>query len=183
MEHASNTKQKESSAVWASEKDSCTEAPEGATGQVSVMSLTGGTPLIEGEHLSESQSVGHLEGLTEKVGSLGLQKPKKNHCGSARKRAGKTRRLEAPTGATAGGQPQTTSGEPQKLQGPSISAAKGVGAPSAEPESPEGEVPTHAQKRQQLASGTPGGGQAKRPNRLGNLAMPGPPRRAFGWQL
>jgi hypothetical protein len=136
MEHTvENVKQKESSAVWTSEKDSCSEAPEGATGQDPVMPTTGGTSLIEGKHLSDSQTSGHLEGLTEKVGSLGLQQPKKNRCGAARKRARRTRRLEAPTGATAGGQTQTTSGEPQKLQGPSTSAAKGEGAASAESKS------------------------------------------------
>jgi RNase P/RNase MRP subunit POP5 len=39
-----------------------------------------------------------------------------------------------------------------------------------EPESPEGEVPTHAQKRQRSAGGTPGGGQAKRPKQTGQLS-------------
>jgi hypothetical protein len=147
MEHTvENLKQKESSAVWASKKDSCTEAPDGATGQDSVMPTTGRTPLTEGEHLSDSQTSGHLEGLTEKVGSLGLQQPIKNCCGAARKRARRTRRLEAPTGATAGGQPQTTLGEPQILQGPSTSAAKGEGAASVELKSPESEGHPQAQK-------------------------------------
>jgi hypothetical protein len=97
---------------------------------------------------------------------LQLQKHKKDRCGSAKKRARKTRRLEAPT---AGGQPQTTSGEPQKLQVPSTSAAKGEGAPSAQPESLEGEVPTHAQKRQRSADGTLEGGQTNWPKQTGQL--------------
>jgi hypothetical protein len=61
----------ESSAVWASDKGSCSEALEGATGQDPVESRTGVTPLIEEEHLSGSQTSENLEGLTEKVGSLG----------------------------------------------------------------------------------------------------------------
>jgi hypothetical protein len=49
-----NAEQRESSAVWASVKESCSEAPEGATGQDSATTITGGTPLIEEEHLSDS---------------------------------------------------------------------------------------------------------------------------------
>jgi hypothetical protein len=71
-----NVKQKESSAVWASKKDFCSEVSEGATEQNPVMHITGGTPLIEEEHLSDSRNSGPLEGLTEKVGPLGLQHPK-----------------------------------------------------------------------------------------------------------
>ena len=59
------SEQTESSAVWASDKGSCSEAPEGATGQDPVESGTGGTPLIEEEHLSSSQTSENLEGLTE----------------------------------------------------------------------------------------------------------------------
>jgi hypothetical protein len=132
-----------------------------------VLSTTGGTPLIEEEHLSDSRTSGHLEGLTEKVGSLGLKHPKKNSCGAARKRASKTRRLEAPTGATAGGQPGTTSGGPRKLQGPTTFAAKGEGGAAVEPKSSENEGHPHAQKRHRSAVGTPGGGQAKRPKQTG----------------
>ena len=64
--------QMESSAVRASDAGSCSEAPEGATGQDPLESRTGGTPLIEEEHPSCSQTSENLEGLTEKVGSLGL---------------------------------------------------------------------------------------------------------------
>jgi hypothetical protein len=157
-----NLEQKESSAVWASDKDSCSEALKGATGQDPVMSITGGTPLIEKEHLSDSRTSGNLEGLTEKVSSLGLQLPKKNRCGAARERVRKARWLEAPTGATAGGQPQTTSGDqPRNLQGPSTSAANGGGLASLEPKSPEDKGHPHTQKQQRLAGGTPGGGQAE----------------------
>jgi len=61
-----------SSAVWASDKGSCSEAPEGAAGQEPVKLGTGGTPLIEEENLPCSQTSENLEGLTDKVGPLGL---------------------------------------------------------------------------------------------------------------
>jgi len=133
------SEQTESSAVWASDKGSCSEAPEGATGQDPVESGTGGTPLIEEEHLSSSQTSENLEGLTEKVGSLGLQFPKKNHCGAARKRARRAKLAEAPTGASDSGQPQLPSGDqPQILLQPSISAAHHEGGPAlVEQKSPE----------------------------------------------
>jgi hypothetical protein len=44
--------QMESSAVWASDKGSCSKALDGAAGQNPVELGTGGTPLIEEEHLS-----------------------------------------------------------------------------------------------------------------------------------
>jgi hypothetical protein len=166
------SEQMESSAVCVSNKGSCSEAPEGATGQDPVESRTGGTPLIEEEHLSCSQTLENLEGLTKKVGSLGLRFPKKNRCGAARKLARKARLAEAPTGASDGGQTQPTSGDqPQSLQGPSTSAAHGRGSASMEQKSPEGRGhPQGPQKRQRLAGGTPGGGQAKRPKQTGQLS-------------
>jgi len=90
----------ESSAIWASVKGSCSEGPEGATGQDPVEFRAGGTPLIEEEHPSCSQTSENLEGLTEKVGSLGLRFPKKNRCGAARKWARKARMEKDPTGAS-----------------------------------------------------------------------------------
>jgi len=52
----------------------CTEAPQiGATGRDPVEQGTGEAPLIGGERPSPSNlSSENLEGLTEKVGSLGL---------------------------------------------------------------------------------------------------------------
>ena len=132
------TEQMESSAIRASDTGSCSEAPEGATGQDPVESRTGGTPLIGKEHLSCSQTTENLEGLTEKVSSLGLRFPKKNRCGSARKRARKARLVEAPTAASDGGQPNTSSrNQQQSLPGTSASIACG-GPASAEQKSPEG---------------------------------------------
>jgi hypothetical protein len=132
------SEQMESSAVWASDKGSCSEAPEGATGQEPVESRTGGTPLIEEEHLSGSQTSENLEGLTGKVCSLGLRFSK-NCCGAARRQARKARLAEAPTGASDGGQPQPASGDqPLSTRGPSTSAAHGGGSASVEQKSPEG---------------------------------------------
>ena len=57
-----------------------------------------GTSLIGKEHPSCSQTTENLEGQTEKVDSLGLRFPKKNCCGSARKRARKARLAESSMG-------------------------------------------------------------------------------------
>jgi hypothetical protein len=63
----------ESSAVWVSNNGFCSGALGGADGQNPAEHGTGGTPLIGEEHLSCSQTSENLEGLTEKVGTLGLQ--------------------------------------------------------------------------------------------------------------
>jgi hypothetical protein len=129
----------ESSAVWASDVGSCSEAPDGATGQDPVKSVTSGTPLTEEEHLSDSQISKNLEGLTEKVGSLGFQLSKKNRSGAARKHARKAKLAEAPMGASDDGQPQPASGgQPPSVQEPSTSAAQGGGLASVEQKSPQG---------------------------------------------
>jgi len=64
----------ESFASGDSDKGSCTEAPQiGATGQDPVEQGAGETPVIEGERPSPSNlSSENLEGVTEKVGTLGL---------------------------------------------------------------------------------------------------------------
>ena len=68
-----NSEQQESSAIWASNKGSCTEAPDGATGLNPDDQRTGATPLIEEERPSScGQTSENLEGLPEKVGTLGL---------------------------------------------------------------------------------------------------------------
>ena len=104
----SNQEKTESSAVWASSKGICSEAPCGAAEQNPVEQRKGGTPLIGEEHLSiGSQTSENLEGLTEKVGTLGLQARKKNRCGTARKRARKARLAEDPAGDSSGGRPQS----------------------------------------------------------------------------
>jgi hypothetical protein len=160
----------------------CSEAPEGAAGKDPVDSGTGGAPLIEEKHLCYSYTAKNLEGLMEKVGSLGLILPKKNRCGAARKRARKAKLAEAPAGASVVGQPQTASdGQPPSMQKPSTSTAQGGGSASTEPQSPEGGGHPQGPKRQRSAGGTPG--RLRGPSRLGNLAMPGLLRRVSGWLL
>jgi hypothetical protein len=105
MEHsASNLVKKESSAVWASSKGTSSEAPCGATKQDPAEQGAGGTPLIGEERPPVVEGTSeNLEGLTEKVGTLGLQITKKNRCSTARKRARRARLAEASSG-----QPQST---------------------------------------------------------------------------
>ena len=67
----------ESSEIWATDGGSCSEAPEGPTGQDPVGSRKGGTPLNGEDHPPCSQATENLEVLTEKVSSLGLRFPKK----------------------------------------------------------------------------------------------------------
>jgi hypothetical protein len=63
-----------------------------------------GTPLIGEEHPPVVEKTSeNLEGLTEKVGTLGLQITKKNCCGAARKQGRRARLAEAGSG-----QPQST---------------------------------------------------------------------------
>jgi hypothetical protein len=100
MEHSeSNLEKKESSGVWASSKGTSSEAPCGATEQDPAEQGAGRTPLIGEERppIVERTSE-NLEGLTEKVGTLGLQVTKKNHCGAARKWARRARLMEAGSG-------------------------------------------------------------------------------------
>jgi len=84
-----NLGHKESSAVGDSGKGFCSEAPQiGKAGQIPVEHEAGETPLIGEEHLSPcSLSLENLEGLKEKVGTLGLQVTRKNHYGAAKERA------------------------------------------------------------------------------------------------
>jgi len=78
----------------------------------------GETPLIVEEHLSLfSLSSENLEGLTGKVGTLGLQVTRKNHCGAAKKWARKAKLAEAPTGDSSSGQTRSAlGGQPLTVQ-------------------------------------------------------------------
>ena len=158
-----DTEQQESSAIWASNKGSSTEAPDGATELNPDDQRTGATPLIEEERPSScGQTSENLEGLTEKVGTLGLQLTKKNRCGAARKRARKARLAEAPVGASDGGQPLSAPGGQQQIQQePSTSKA-----PTEKKHQVTGQVQGPS-KRQRSAGGTPEGGQTKRPKQTG----------------
>ena len=157
------TKDMESSARGDSEKGSCTEALQiGATGRDPAEQEVGETPQIGGERpLSSSLSTENVEGLTEKVGTLGIQITNKNRCGAAKKRARRARLAKAPSGAKDDGQPRIApGGQPQTSQEPGTSGVQGKPAESKGP-------PPGPSKRQRSAGGTPEGGHAKRPKQVG----------------
>jgi len=115
-----NLEHKESSADGDSEKGFCSEAPQnGVAGQNPVKQGAGQTPLIGEEHLSPcSLSSENNEGLTEKVGTLGLQVTRKNRCGAAKKPARKAKLAEAPTGDSSSCQSRSALGsQPQICRG------------------------------------------------------------------
>jgi hypothetical protein len=87
MEHSvSKIEEKKNSAVWDSNKGTILEAPCGAAKQDPAERGAGGTSLIGEERPSlEGKTSENLGGMTEKVGTLGLQTTKKNCCGAARK--------------------------------------------------------------------------------------------------
>ena len=95
-----NLKDVESSASGDSDKGSCTETPQiGAPGRDPVEQGAGDTPLTGGERPSHSNlSSENLEGITQKVGTLGLRATSKNRYGAAKKRARRARLAEAPSG-------------------------------------------------------------------------------------
>jgi hypothetical protein len=128
---------------------------------------------LGGEHLSSSgKTPENLEGLTEEVGTLGLQVSKRNRCGAAKKWARKAKLVEAPTGDSGSGQPRTASGgQPRTQQGPgTLGAQQGRGLALAWRVPPErGRHLPGQSKQQQSAGGTPEGRQAKRPKQLGQL--------------
>jgi hypothetical protein len=90
----------------------------------------------------------NLEGLTEKVGTLGLQVRKRNRCGSARKRAREAKSSEAPMGATEGGQPPSAAGgQPLDFQEPgTLGAQSGRGPATSQKVPVEWGAPTCAGK-------------------------------------
>jgi hypothetical protein len=167
MEHsASNLEKKESSAVWASSTGTSSEDPCGAIEQDPAEKGAGGTPLIGEERPPVvEKTLENLEGLTEKVGTLGFQITKKNRCGTARKWARRARLAEAGSG-----QPQSTPKDrPQAQQKPSISGAlhrKGP-APTKLTSSEDGGPSQGPSKQQRSAGGTPEDGRAKRPKQIG----------------
>jgi len=66
----------------------CPEAPQGATGQDPHLQDVDEAPDSWEQHLSTcSLGSENLEGLTMKVGTLGLRAATKNRCGAAKKRA------------------------------------------------------------------------------------------------
>jgi hypothetical protein len=103
----------ESSAPGDSDKCSHLEAPQiWATGWDPAEQGAGETPLTGGEHPTPSNpSSENLEGLTEKVGTLGLRATSKNRCGDAKKRARRARLAEASSGDCGGGQSLSALGD------------------------------------------------------------------------
>jgi len=160
-----NPKHMESSASGDSDKGSHTEAPQiGAIVQDPVEQGLGETPLTGGERPPPSNpSSENLEGLIEKVGTLGLRATSKNHCGAAKKRARSATVPEAPSGDSGGGQLRSApGGQPQTLLKPGTSGVqRGKSTES-------GGLPPGPSKRQRSAGGTPEG-QAKRPKQVGQL--------------
>jgi len=154
MEHTFiNLEDKDSSPPGESDKGSCTEGLQiGAAGRNPVEQGAGETPLIGEEHSSPgSISPENLEGLTEKVSTLGLQVTRKNRCGAAKKWTRKTRLTKAPTGVSGCSQPLPAPGRwPQTPQKPGTSGARhGRGVCSAELKSTENKGHPHGPSKQQ----------------------------------
>jgi len=162
-----NAKQQESTATWAYDKRSCSEAPDGATVENPDDQRTSATPLTGKEHLSScSQTSENLDCLTEKFGTLGLQLNRKNLCGAASKRARRAKLADDSAGASDGDQPRSASGgQPQNLQEPGTSRAP----TEQKPQKSTGHAKDPS-KRQRSAGGTPEGGQTKRPKQSGQLS-------------
>ena len=77
----------------------CSQAPQGATGQIPCSPGTGETPTSPVEHLlSGTDNSRNLEVLTEKVGPLDLRSETKNRSGATKMRARRVWLAEAPTG-------------------------------------------------------------------------------------
>ena len=158
-----NSEHMESSTLGDSNKGSRLEAPKnGATGRDSAEQEAGDTPLI-GEHPTTSNpSPENMEGLTEKVGTLGLRATSKNNVvlpRSGRARPGSRRLLRGTLAAANPGLLMATS---------HILNLDHLGSSGATPQS--GGHPTGPSKRQGSAGGTPEGGQAKRPKQGGQLS-------------
>jgi len=86
-----NLERKESSIVGDSKKGLCSEAPQnGAAGQNPVEHGVGETPLTGEKNLSPcSLNSENLEGLTEKIGTLGLQVTRKTAMVQPKSRRGR----------------------------------------------------------------------------------------------
>jgi len=165
---------KERSASGHSDTGSCTEGPHGAAERDPVELGAGETPLIGEEYrTSISPTPGNLDGLTEKVGALGLPLTRKHSCGAAKKRARKINLVEVPTGASSGGQPRPSSGgQSQTLQRPSTNrASQERGSGLTELQSPKGKGHPQGPGKGQLSTGgTPEDRQAKRPRQGGQFS-------------
>jgi hypothetical protein len=128
-------------------------------------------PLTGGEHLPPTDyTQENLQGLMEKVSTLGLQGTRRNHCGAAKKQARRARLAEAPPGDSDAGPSGSASGDkPLDLQKPGTSGAPhGQGSASAAQKSLKGRGHMQGPTKQlRSAKGTPEGRQAKRPKQIG----------------
>jgi hypothetical protein len=139
----------------------CSRASDGATGR-------------------EPSSVS-LEGLAEKVGTLGLQRRKRNRCGAARRGAGRARL------AVASGQaPRPPGSEPHQQETPStagpgepmVAAVHDMDAPGPLAVRDE-ECLGGPGKRQWSSGGTPVGRHVKRPKQTGQPSYARVAREGF----
>jgi hypothetical protein len=163
----------------------CLEAPQGATTQDPCLQGVGEAPDSWEQHLSPYSLISeNLEGLTEKVGSLGLRPTRKNRCGAAKKRARRAKMAEALVRDSAGGQSRPPQGgQEQAQQEPGISGTKGRGKEMVKsgPASSEAKGPSQGpSKRQRSSGGNPGGGQTKRPKIIGPPSHATAARRGGG---
>ena len=176
MEHKElNLGCKGSSAYGDSDKECCSETPQIGTVRLKPVGQRAGEIRLTGGEYSFPSILcsGNLEGLTEKVGALGLRVTRKNRCGAAKKGARKAKLAVAPTGDSGGGQTRTAlSGQPRTPQRSGMSRGQQEGgSTSTGLKSPETKVPSQGpSKRQRSARGTPEGRQAKRPKQAGQLS-------------
>jgi hypothetical protein len=153
----------------------------------SQLSKERGTPLIEGELLSTSSQIPeNLEGLTETVGTLGLQVSRRNSCGAAKRRSRKAGLVEAPIGLSSGYQPRSApGGQTQTQQGPAhlgLNEDEDLLWFSGRPRREEGVC--EAQANGSCRPGPLRGvGRTRGPCSVGSLAVPELLGRASGWLL
>jgi hypothetical protein len=148
----------------------CLEALQGATTQEPYLQGVGEAPDSWEQHLSPcSSSSENIEGLTEKVGTLGLWPARKNRCGAAKKLARWAKMAEALARHSTGVQSRPPQGsQKQALQVPDTSGTQGKGKEMVKsgpgqggPASLEAKGPSQGPSTCQRSSGgTPGGGQA-----------------------
>ena len=128
---------KESTAIRESSRDStescsqgalrCRKAPQGAIGQDAYLQGDVEALVSWEQHLCPgSLRSEHLEGLTEKVGNLGLRAAKRYPFGAAKKRTRNAKMAEALAGNSAGAQPRLLQGgQKQGLQEHSLYGTQG----------------------------------------------------------
>ena len=175
MEHKElNLGCKGSSAYGDSDKECCSETPQIGTVRLKPVGQRAGEIRLTGGEYSFPSILcsGNLEGLTEKVGALGLRVTRKNRCGAAKKGARKAKLAVAPTGDSGGGQTRTAlSGQPRTPQRSGMSRGQQEGgSTSTGLKSLETKGPLQdPSKRQGSAGSTHEGGKVKRLKQTGQI--------------